>query len=68
MDIVIICVILGLVMAMLCGAALFEVIMVIVNFVIEKDRRWQVRHREYIKERRANKVYDNYLTRFESRG
>lgn len=68
MDIVIICVILGLAMAMLCGGVLFKVIMVIVNFAIEKDRRWQVRHREYIKELRANKVYDNYLTRFESRG
>lgn len=68
MDIVIICVILGLAMAMLCGAALFKVIMAVTNFAIEKDRRYQERHREYIKERRANKVYDNYLTRFESRG
>lgn len=68
MDIVIICVILGLTIAMLCGAALFKVIMVIADFVIDKNRRCQERHREYIKERRANKVYDNYLTRFESRG
>ena len=68
MDIVIICVILGLAMAMLCGAMLFKVIMVIANFAINKTRRCQERHREYIKERRANKVYDNYLTRFESRG
>ncbi len=68
MAITILCIFVGIVKGILIGTALFGGVALIVYWLSAKDQKMQMRRRECIKERRKNKVYDNYLTRFESGG
>ena len=55
-------------LAVVVAAALFGLAMAVIRYCVWKDKRFQERHRECIRERRKNIVYDNYLTRYKSWG
>lgn len=68
MDPIIICVALALTVVINIAVALFGGTTAIVCVIARHQQIAQERRREHIKELRKRKVYDNYLTRFGSRG
>lgn len=68
MFVTIMCGFVGLVVTILTVTLLFKATVWIICWLVEKDHEAQMRRRKCIKERRRNRVYDNYLTKYRSWG